>query len=124
MNWNLESYFPAFNGPEMVAFKEQLQIDAAELLDRASALDTLNRENADDWEAVFLTDEELTTRISHLGSYLGCLTAADAANEDYKKEEAAFARAEAEYTKINVELLRGLKDSTDDDFAALSEGGI
>jgi oligoendopeptidase F len=120
VNWNLESYFPAFNGPEMIAFKEQLQKDAAALLKRVSALETLSRENTDDWEAAFLADEELTTRTSHLGSYLGCLTAADATNEEYKKEEAAFARAGAEYTKINVELLRGLKDSTDENFAVFA----
>ena len=121
MNWDLEPYFVKFNGLAMSSFKTKLEEDAAVLLNRASELGTLNAENAEDWETVFLKDEELGTRYSHLGSYLGCLTSADAANEGYKMEEAAFSRATAEGVKINVELLRGLKDATDSDFEAFVE---
>jgi oligoendopeptidase F len=121
MNWDLKPYFEEFNGPAMSIFKTQLEADTANLLKQASKLGTLNSNNAESWEAVFLKDEELGTRYSHLGSYLGCLTSADAANEDYKKEEAAFSRAAAEGVKINVELLRGLKDASDSDFTAFVE---
>jgi oligoendopeptidase F len=121
MNWDLKPFFPEFNGPEMSSFKTKLVEDTADLLKRASDLDTLNQKNADAWESIFLADEELGTRYSHLGSYLGCLTSADAADEDYKKEEAAFSKVAAEAVKINVELLRGLKDATNLDFAAFIE---
>lgn len=105
----------------MSSFKAKLEQDTARLLKRASKLDTLNAENAEDWETVFLKGEELGTRYSHLGSYLGCLTSADTANEGYKMEEAAFSRASAESVKINVELLRGLKEATNSDFEAFVE---
>ena len=92
MNWNLDSYFPEFNGPEMVAFRQKLEEDLAAPLEHASGLPPLEPSSADHWESVFLADEALTSRFSHLGSYLGCLTAADAANEDYRREEAALSR--------------------------------
>jgi len=116
MNWDLTPYFAEFNGDDMQAFKDKLEQDAEDLLARASQLGTLDATNQDEWESVFLTDEELGTRYSHLGSYLGCLTSADAANEDYKKEEAAFARSATTGQKVDVELQRGLKDATDEDF--------
>jgi oligoendopeptidase F len=118
VNWDLEPYFPEFNGSEMQAFKQKLGSDAETLLDRVSKLETLSGRNADEWATAFLADEELGTRYSHLSSYLGCLTSADAANEDYKKEEAAFTKSAATAQKIDVELQRGLKDATDQDFEA------
>ena len=36
MDWDLTSYFPAFNGPEMQQFKESLQKDIASLREQAS----------------------------------------------------------------------------------------
>ena len=65
--------------------------------------------------------EGLTDRLSHLGSYLGCLTAADARNEDYAREEAAFALLAAESEKLDVELLRALKDASDEMFAKFAQ---
>ena len=62
MNWDLKSYFAEFNGPAMSSFKIQLEKDTAMLLKRASGVETLNQENAADWEAVFLLDEELGAR--------------------------------------------------------------
>jgi oligoendopeptidase F len=118
MNWDLKPFFPKFAGTEMTAFKTKLEADTAQLLKQATHLDTLDAENADAWEAVFLADEELSTRYSHLGSYLSCLASADTGNEDYKKEEAAFSKAAAEASKLNVELRRGLKDATQQDFDA------
>ena len=119
MNWDLKPYFPEYDGDEMSAFKKQLLTDTVALLKQASALGGLGTDNIEDWEAVFLADEEISGRYSHLSSYLGCLTSANAANEAYKKEEAAFSRTAAELTKISVELLRGLKDASEQEFEAL-----
>lgn len=121
MDWDLTSYFAAFDGPDMQQFKAKLQADLASLRQQAADLAPLNGDNADAWEAVFLADESLTDRISHLGSYLGCLTAADARNEAYAREEAAFALFDAESEKLDVELLRALKDATDSVFTAFTQ---
>ena len=117
MDWDLTSYFAEFDGPAMRQFKDELQRDIATAREQAAALAPLAEDNADSWEAVFLLTEGLIDRLSHLGSYLGCLTAADARNEDYAREEAAFALLAAESEKLDVELLRALKDASDEMFA-------
>ncbi|MCE2441351.1 MAG: M3 family oligoendopeptidase [Candidatus Latescibacteria bacterium] len=120
MNWDLTSYFPAFNGPEMAQFKEALDSDTQDLLSRAKTLAPLVDDNVDAWEEVFLQCENLFTRLRHIGSYVGCLTAADARNEAYLKEEAALTLLYAEGSKLQNELLRGLKTASDGSFAALA----
>ena len=118
MNWDLTPYFPDFDGKDMTVFKQKLESDSEALLEKASSLDTLSGENASDWEAVWLAAEELMTRYSHIGSYLGCLTAADAANEDYKREEAAFSKLATAGQKVGIEIERGLKEPSDEVFDA------
>jgi oligoendopeptidase F len=114
MNWDLASFFPTFGGDEMRAFKVALTTDLEALQSRAGALDTLDSDNADSWEGILVDGEDLMRRLYHMGAYLGCLTAADTASEEYKKEEAAFAQVYAEAEKLDVELMRGLKAATDD----------
>ena len=121
MNWDLSSYFPAFDGPEMRRFKQELERDLDALEQEAASLAPLDGGNTGSWAAVFARAEELLSRLSHLGSYLGCLTAADAANEAYKKEEAAFALIEARSEKLDVELQRGLAPAGEAEFSALLE---
>jgi oligoendopeptidase F len=121
MDWDLSSYFAAFDGPDMQQFKAALQTDTAALRQRAAELGPLASDNAEAWEAIFLATEELIGRLSHLGSYLGCLTSADARNEDYARAEAAYALLDAEHEKLDVELLRALKDASDETFAAFCQ---
>ena len=121
MDWDLTSYFPAFDGPDMQQFKAALQTELADLRQQAAGLAPLDADNADAWQAIFLAAEGLTDRLSHLGSYLGCLSSADARNEDYAREEAAFALFDAESEKLDVELLRALKDASDEVFNAFAE---
>ena len=118
MNWDLTSYFPQFDGPEMRRFKEALRRDIASLKDRAASLLPLNDENASGWEDVLTRNEALTRRMSHLSSYVSCLAASDGRNEDYLKEEATLASMRAELAKVRVELLRGVKETPDEIFAS------
>ena len=118
MNWDLTSYFPRFDGPEMRRFKEALRRDIASLKDRAASLLPLNDENASGWEDVLTRNEALTRRMSHLSSYVSCLAASDGRNEDYLKEEATLASMRAELAKVRVELLRGVKETPDEIFAS------
>ena len=120
MNWDLTDYFPAFNGPEMVRFKETVQKDLDELLQAASGLPGLSLDNLTEWETVFLRHEDLMTRFGHLSSYVGCLTAGDARNEAYTGAEAELSRMGAEASKVQVELLRALKEASDEAFDAFA----
>ena len=127
MNWDLTSYFPAFGGPGMRLFKDQLRIDIDGLSERSTALPALG-ESPDaapshdylaQWEGVLLCCEELSRRLSHMASYLSCLTAADTRNEEYKSEEAGFALTAVAADKITVELKRGLRDAAQVSWDAL-----
>jgi oligoendopeptidase F len=120
--WDLTTYFPSFEGPEYCAFRSALTTDLKTALTRASALPALTAQgpNAKDWAAMFMTWEGLVARLSHLGSYLGCLSAADSANESYQAAEASFALLAAEESKVKTQILRGLRSADDAAFAALT----
>jgi oligoendopeptidase F len=120
-NWDLTSYFPEFNGPEMRQFKEALRNDIASLQEWAANVAVLNDDNASVWEEILLRNEELSRRMSHLSSYVSCLASSDARNEDYLKEEATLARFRAEFAKIRIELLRAVKYASDETFSQFTE---
>ncbi len=121
MDWDLTSYFPQFNGREMQQFKESLKKDIAALREQASALPSLNRKSVAQWSEVLEKNEELLVRLSHLGSYVNCLASADTRNEAYLKEEAAMSLMRAEFAKLRVELLRAVKEASDEVFSSLSK---
>ena len=120
MTWDLTSYFPQFDGPEMRQFKAALRGDVASLMEQAASLPSLNTASADQWEKVLLRNEDLSRRLSHLSSYVSCLASSDASNESYLKEEATLARLRAESGKIRIELLRAIKNSPDDAFSSFT----
>ena len=117
MTWDLTSYFPEFNGTEMLQFKEAVRADVAALQASATNLPDLCSESATAWEAILLRNEDLSRRMSHLGSYIGCLASSDARNEAFQKEEAELTRIRAELAKVRIELLRAVKGTDDKTFA-------
>ncbi len=116
MNWDLCTYFPEFNGSEMIRFKKILKEDIESIKKEASSLSPINDENIQKWQSVFLKNEDIIVRYSHLRSYVGCLASADGLNEDFLKEEAEMSALGAERSKLNVELMRSLKDVEDETF--------
>ncbi len=120
VTWDLSSFYPAFGGPEMEAAKKQAAEGVAALNSAAGGLGTLSAANAAAWERIITDAEDLMVRTSHLGSYIGCLSAGDAANDAYAKERAALARLGAEFGKFDAVLLRAFRDVSDADFAAFA----
>jgi oligoendopeptidase F len=120
MTWDLTSYFPTFNGPEMLRFKQALESDIAALQQQAAGLPALSDEaSAAAWEKLLLVGEEVIRRMSHLGSYIGCLASADARNEEYLQEEAALTLLRAEFAKLRIHYLAAFKQASDEAFSAL-----
>ena len=120
MSWDLTSYFPEFNGVEMLQFKEAIRNDVAVLQRSAVALPVVNAASAPDWENLLLQHEDVMRRMSHLGSYVSCLASSDANNENYLKEEADLTRMRAEIAKVRIEFLRAIKAADEQSFAALT----
>jgi oligoendopeptidase F len=119
--WDLTTFFPEFKGPAMIEFRETLESDLKALTEEASRLDVLTNDTADEWEQLVLATEDLRARTSHLYSYVGCLSAAHAGNDEYAREEASLGLLGAKLDKLRVEVLRALKDVPDDVFEAFVE---
>lgn len=120
MTWDLSGYFPEFDGAEMRQFKATLLSDTASLIEHAASLPALSQETAEAWENVLIRYEDLSRRMSHLSSYIGCLASSDARNEAYLNEEAVLARMRAESAKVRIELLRAVKEAPDDFYSSFT----
>lgn len=112
--WSLESYFPAFDGPEHQEFLQKLRDDLREALTAHDYLPALDSDNVAVWVDAFSTFEDIGARLTHLGSYLGCLGSADAANESYQSAEAELAGFHAEYAKLDSALSAGFGAASDE----------
>jgi oligoendopeptidase F len=121
MNWDLTSYFPEFNGPEMKKFKKELKEDIESIRNEASSLSSLDTNNQNEWEKIFLECEDLTMRYSHLRSYIGCLASADSLNEEHLREEAEMSVLGAEFSKLSSVLLNAVKDSPKEAFDSFTK---
>ncbi len=115
--WDLTSYFPAFAGPEHTRIEAELTTDLARALERAGALDALTDATEGEWERVVIEYEGLVQRLSHLSSYVGCLSAADARDERYAVAEARLNVARASGEKLEIELRRALSSVDEAGFA-------
>ncbi len=98
--WDLTTYFNAFNSPEMKSFKAEMNAQISKLQADTAAMGTLDATNLDKWEKLFLEYEQLTKRLSHYSSYVGCLHSADANNEEFGRESAELDSIGAEFSKL------------------------
>lgn len=114
--WSLESYFPAFGGPEYTQFVSQLRKDIDAAIRAVAETEPLGESNHDIWAQHFTTAEAIGSRLTHVQSYLGCLGAADAANEDYQSAEAALAGLDAEHAKLMTPLKHGLSLASEEEW--------
>lgn len=119
-NWDLTSYFPTFNGPEMREFKKSLEHDVETLTQKAASLRQLNDANQDEWEKIFLAFENIQARVSHITSYVECLSSADAENDKYLQEQAVTSRFGAEFKKLETEICGSLRGVSEETFRAFT----
>ena len=118
VQWDLTSFFPVFNGPEMLDFKKKLAADIAALQKKAAKLAPLSAGTANNWEKLLLTAEDIGNRIGHLDSYATCLQSAHADKDEYAAESAKVSLMIAEYSKFMADMLRAFKDAPEKVFAA------
>jgi len=118
-NWRLDSYFPEFDGGEYRDFKVRLNRDLGIQLETAAATPPLGAGDPGAWARMFASWEGLSARLAHLGSYLSCLAAADAANEAYQAESAGLSEMDARAQKLRIELLRAFREARADDWESL-----
>jgi oligoendopeptidase F len=118
IRWDLSNFFKEYNSAEMLDFKAKLTNDIAEQQRLCADMKPLDFYNQDQWEEIFLTFEDILKRVTHLNAYVGCLSAADATNEDYAKGNAELGLLLAEAEKLTVYLKIGLAITNDIAFNA------
>jgi oligoendopeptidase F len=119
MDWDLSSYFTEFDNPTFKAFKQNLS-DSLDGLDQvAAALVDAEDSPLADWETFLIDYEKAMANFTHLASYISCLTAAEAQNEDYLREETALAELQATLSKLLDKIIRGIGALEEDAFDEL-----
>lgn len=108
VTWDLAAYFPSVTSPEFRAFADTLAADLAAVAARAAAAPDLRDDTAASWEELVLAWEQLARRVDHLGSYVGCVTAADANDEVARAAEGRVSLLDAEVAKIRGEVIRAV----------------
>jgi oligoendopeptidase F len=121
VTWDLDSYFPQFDGSQMRQFKSDLDREIGELKKRSENMTDLTTENSNSWVSILIKMEKLYSRLGHLSSYLSCLEAAHAEDERYAREQANLAQLYAAYEKIKIELQHAVKNITADAFNSICE---
>ena len=113
VTWDLTSFFPEFDGPEMRAHKEKLNSDIKALQEKVANLAPIKTSNMKNWEELILLAEDFSARINHLWAYVHCLKSAHTDKDEYAQEEAKLSRLSAEYEKFFVDVMEGFKGASD-----------
>lgn len=121
MNWDLRSYFQEFNGEEMKDFKNQLKAGINELQRKAAEIQELQPANVENFAEVISGYEELVRKFSHLRSYVACLSSVDSGNQQYAREESEISVTGSSMEKIELEILRVLKNAGNEETALLKD---
>src|SRR5688572_30812438 len=111
-NWDLTPFFSDLGAPDYVDFRARLGADAAALRDRATALPALAEAPAA-WVDALLALEDVGTRLRHIGSYLGCRTAADASDEAAGRDSAGLDAVRTDLDKAFVAVRAGFAAADD-----------
>lgn len=120
-DWDMSAWFPAFAGLEYRRFVADLRTDLAALSNAAhqAGLTLASEPGRRALADLLCRVEGVNARLGHLGSYLGCIGAADARDESIQAETASLSVAQSEQRKIFVALRALLGAAAEHDFEAL-----
>lgn len=116
-DWDLSPYFSELGADDYVSFRDSLAASSAAVRERAEAM--APDASASDWAKLICDLEDASTRLGHIGSYLGCVCAADAANEMGNREYAGLGKIDAELEKSFVSVRAAFKAMSPDALEAL-----
>ena len=118
-DWDMTPYFPQLGGEEYQTFRHTLTADVAALKQDAARLARLDTTTLSAWITLLQHLENVSARANHLGSYLGCMSAADSRDEFVQSETAALATDRAELAKVFMTVKAAFREADDDVFAKL-----
>jgi oligoendopeptidase F len=104
-SWSLDAYFPSIESPAYEAAWKLIESETNALDAQALELAALTPANAVHWARWMKAHESLSSELSHMGSYLGCVSAVDSRNETYKRELARMSGFTPRLEKLRTALL-------------------
>lgn len=119
MDWDLTSYFPAFEHSQRLEFTRKLREDLMVAVESAARLPAVCGETLEEWAERIVGYEDLRGRMGHLASYLSCLCSADSGHEGYSAARAELSAMYAPLQKVLSSLMNGLAAASEADFGAL-----
>ncbi len=121
--WDLTSFFPEFDGDTYRAHVATLDEAVGRLAAMAEALEppTTDASSLARWAELFRLDEAVLADYSHWAAYVGCLNAADAANERYQQESARVATFGAAFRNAFAPVTEAFRLAAPEAVAALAE---
>jgi oligoendopeptidase F len=119
-DWDMSSWFDAFGSDRYRAFRATLAAELDDLEAACDALGAIGPATQRAWTDWLVRLEDWGARHGHLGSYLGCLSAADARNEAVTRDVSDGARLRARVSKLFTRVRTELGDADEADFDAVT----
>ena len=117
-NWDMSPFFSALGADDYRQFGAALDSDLQSLARRAEGLPAI-AQGLEPWVALLIDVENIGARVKHLGSYLACLSAANALDEAVRSEFCKLELRHAEIEKLTALLRVRMAEAPAADFDAL-----
>ena len=120
-DWDMKPYFAGPDADDYLRFRDAVREDVARIGDAFTVLGPLAEENVEAFATELVALEAVSARSAHIGSYLGCIGAADARDERIKRETAGQASDRVELEKVLVGVRAAIRVASPELFARLIE---
>jgi oligoendopeptidase F len=107
--WDLTSYFPAPDGPDISAFLSDLEADLTAFSARIASAPP----PANEWPSLLLQQEDLEARLRHLSSYGSCLQSAEPDSAAAARLATAEVRLTGAFDAVSASLSTALGELSD-----------
>lgn len=118
-DWDMTTYFPEIGAPTYESFRSSLTADIQALTDYLQSAPVISAGDEGWWTKALARLEDVSMRSAHLGSYLGCMGAADSRHEGVKRDTAQHAITGANIDKLYVNAKAALGAASGEEVARL-----
>lgn len=119
MNWDLDPYFKGLHSPEYQQARQQIEARLQTLTERFEALEPLHQENAATWAQALEEMEDLDRFASHAWSFLSCVTATRAGDQEAQRQASSLLAQWAAYEKVQALVELTLSQASQEAYDAL-----
>ncbi len=118
-SWDLKDFYPNYGGPEYTSHWAYLEKTISDFKAQIVSNGALTESSAADWADFYDRLEHYGLELGHMSSYLGCLSSADALNDDYKRDLAKLSAFSPQIEEVMEKFQLVLGQAEERDFEAL-----